>query len=71
MVANDRYNTFYLTNIFKDISHEELRKGFLPQRFLLDAFLLKKMNELGNRFGFFHYRNVRDSGKLIQSLNKI
>ncbi|KAJ0716593.1 putative RNA recognition motif domain, nucleotide-binding alpha-beta plait domain superfamily [Helianthus annuus] len=63
--------TFFVSNLPGYCTREELWQEFRVFGNLKDVFIPRKFDKGGSRFAFVRYEDVKDSGKLLEVLNKI
>ncbi|KAJ0602305.1 putative RNA recognition motif domain, nucleotide-binding alpha-beta plait domain superfamily [Helianthus annuus] len=63
--------TFYVTNIHPHISDGELWLESKNYGQVVDAYIARKLDKKGKRFGFLRFTNVKDTEKMIKALNQM
>ncbi|KAJ0826351.1 putative RNA recognition motif domain, nucleotide-binding alpha-beta plait domain superfamily [Helianthus annuus] len=63
--------TFYVTNIPAWMTDADLWTECRNLGWLVDAYIAKKKDTLGRRFGFLRFAFVRDADKLVKAINML
>lgn len=66
-----RFVTFYFTNFPPQLSNFFLRKGFEACGLLEEVVVPRRLNALGEFYGFVKFSNVRDVDKLLKAINSV
>ncbi|KAJ0907903.1 putative RNA recognition motif domain, nucleotide-binding alpha-beta plait domain superfamily [Helianthus annuus] len=63
--------TFYVANIHPSVSDNELWIECMNVGLLVDAYIARKRDKKGVRFGFVRFVRVKDANKMIKALNRL
>ncbi|MFS7939326.1 putative RNA recognition motif domain, nucleotide-binding alpha-beta plait domain superfamily [Helianthus anomalus] len=63
--------TFYFSNIHQEVTDGELWMECMNLGHLVDAYIARKKDKWGNRFGFVRFVNVKDGERMIKALNQL
>ncbi|KAJ0854589.1 putative RNA recognition motif domain, nucleotide-binding alpha-beta plait domain superfamily [Helianthus annuus] len=63
--------TFYVSNIHPHISDGELWTECKNYGNIVDAYIARKLDKRGQRFGFLRFVKVKDADKMIKALNQM
>ncbi|KAJ0576053.1 putative RNA recognition motif domain, nucleotide-binding alpha-beta plait domain superfamily [Helianthus annuus] len=63
--------TFYVSNIHPQISDGELWTECRNYGQIVDAYIAKKLDKKGKRFGFLRFVKITDADKMVKALNQL
>ncbi|KAJ0473312.1 putative RNA recognition motif domain, nucleotide-binding alpha-beta plait domain superfamily [Helianthus annuus] len=70
-MKTEQATTFYVSNIHPKLTDGELWTECRSYGHLVDAYIAKKLDKRGLRFGFLRFAKVKDETKMVKALNQL